>query len=112
MNEYIFYTCEGYTYSHASNQEVENCQVLGREFGKNIEDARMNLMINSKWIVELGFDIDKSICKQILTEENKQDIRAIVNFFNTDEYKNLSFENGITKDYLSGVLKRLSNLVG
>ena len=71
----------------------------------------MNLMVNSKWIEELGFDIDKSICKQILTEENKKDIRAIVNFFNTDEYKNLSFENG-EADSLSGVLKRLSNLVG
>ena len=36
MSEYIFYTTEGFTQAPNGNN-VENCQVLGRAFGKNIK---------------------------------------------------------------------------
>ena len=55
MSEYIFYTTEGFTQAPNGNN-VENCQVLGRAFGKNIKEARCNLIKenrrrgNSPWI--------------------------------------------------------------
>jgi len=36
MNEYIFYTNEGYTESPIEDMAVENCQMLGRVMSDNI----------------------------------------------------------------------------
>ena len=43
MSEYIFYTTEGLTQAPNGNN-AENCQVLGKAFGKNIKEARSNLV--------------------------------------------------------------------
>jgi len=74
MNEYIFYTCEGYTEPPLEDKTVENCQVLGRATGKNAEDAKENLLKNNSWIVECGFDIEEAFSEQILSEEQKNSI--------------------------------------
>lgn len=36
MSEYIFYTTEGFTQDPNENN-IENCQVLGRAFGKMLK---------------------------------------------------------------------------
>ncbi len=74
MNEYLFYTCEGYTYPPKEREYVENCQVLGRAIGENVKDAKENLLKDNSWIVECGFDIEKAFYEQILSEEHKNNI--------------------------------------
>ena len=44
MNEYIFYTSEGYTKPPRQDKDVDNCQVLGRAFGDNEIIAKNNLL--------------------------------------------------------------------
>ena len=110
MNEYIFYTCEGYTYPPKEDMEVENCQVLGRAFGKNVKDARNNLEERCPWIKECGFDIYEAISKQLLTDDNKKDIKAIVDYLIEDEYKHYQeLEEPQSHIYL--ILKRLQEIV-
>ena len=50
MNEYIFYTNEGFTIPPHEEKEVENCQVLGRAFGDNEKNACDNLVKDNPWI--------------------------------------------------------------
>lgn len=78
MNEYIFYTCEGYTEPPAEGHVVENCQVLGRETGETAEEAKRNLLHNRPWIVECGVDAEEIICKQIVTEKLHESIKKQV----------------------------------
>lgn len=70
MNEYIIYTTEGYTTS-PNNNNVENCQVLGSVLGENVDDAQKNLIKENPWIKKCGYDISKTICKQLITDEIK-----------------------------------------
>ena len=95
MNEYIFYTPEGYTYPPCEDMEVENCQVLGRALGNNPEEARNNLMQDNPWIKEYGFDIEVAICKQLFSDkmagvlERKQDeIKYLVNLLDRKQLDN------------------------
>lgn len=67
MNEYIFYTAEGYTYAPNEDKEIENFQVLGFAMGNNEEEARNQLLVDNPWIKECGFDIDETYCKQLLS---------------------------------------------
>ena len=64
MSEYIFYTTEGFTQAPNGN-DVENCQVLGRAFGKNIKEARCNLLKENPWIEEAEFDMEDLLVKQL-----------------------------------------------
>lgn len=65
MNEYIFYTTEGFTQDPNGN-DIENCQVLGRAFGNNKDEAQDNLLRDNPWINEAGFSKSEFIVKQIL----------------------------------------------
>lgn len=56
MNEYIFYTPEGYTIAPNENIEVENCQLLGIDLGKDENEAKTNLLKHNPWITEAGFN--------------------------------------------------------
>lgn len=59
MKNYIFITSEGYTFSPNntnSESDVENCQVLGFEKGKNAEEAFNNLKTNNSFLNVLGFN--------------------------------------------------------
>lgn len=67
MNEYIFYTTEGYTIAPTEDYEVENCQVLGCAFGINKNEAKDNLLKENPWIVEAGFNESEFIVRQLLT---------------------------------------------
>lgn len=65
MNEYIFYTEEGYCES-PNETTVENFQVIGFEKGNTKEEALKNLLENNSWIKEYSYNIDKIIGCQVL----------------------------------------------
>ena len=109
MNEYIFYTCEGYTYPPREDKEVENCQVIGRAFGENAQKAKENLLKDKPWIEECEFDPEEFICKQLLTEDNKRDIQTIVDYLLDDEYKHFE-ESEEPDDHIYHTLSRLKEL--
>lgn len=67
MNEYIFYTKEGFTQS-PNGEDVENLQILGFEKAENKENAYYALIKNNMWIKECRFDIQKIESKQVLYE--------------------------------------------
>lgn len=87
MNEYIFYTAEGYTYPPLEDFEVDNCQLLGRAFGDNAEDAKKNLFKDNPWIEMCGFDAEEIVCKQLLTDEIKQDFKRVLQYILDDDCK-------------------------
>lgn len=110
MNEYIFYTPEGYTYPPTGNEDVENCQVLGREYGKTSKEAHKNLTKNHPWIKKCGFDIDETICEQLLTEETRQDIRTVIQYLIENESKHHQ-EIGKPQEHIYRTLQRLKEVV-
>ncbi|MBR6930740.1 MAG: hypothetical protein IKH61_11035 [Bacteroidales bacterium] len=110
MNEYIFYTTEGYTLPPKENEEVENCQVLGRASGNNAKEAQLELEKENPWIKECGFNIENSICKQILTEETKRDIKAIVQYSLEEEYRHF-LECEEPENHIYHTLKRLQDAI-
>ena len=110
MNEYIFYTTEGTTCPPNENMEVENCQVLGRAYGKNAIEARSELEKQCNWIKESGFDIEHAMSKQLLTDENKKDIETVIEYLIKDEYKHY-LEEGKPQNHIYRTLTRLKELV-
>lgn len=107
MSEYIFYTTEGFTQGPNGN-DVENCQVLGRVFGRNEDEARCNLLKENPWVEEVGFDTTAVIVKQLLTEEQKADIKAVVDYLWKDEHKHFQ-EWHYPKNHIYRTLKRLKS---
>lgn len=110
MKEYIFYTCEGYTAPPKEDKEVENCQVLGRALGSNEQQAKANLIEANPWIEESGFDSNKFICKQLLTEDNKCDIQTVVEYLLQIEYKHFQ-EEGEPENHIYRTLLRLKETI-
>ncbi|MBQ3688350.1 MAG: hypothetical protein IKQ46_18725 [Bacteroidales bacterium] len=65
IKEYIFLTNEGNTTS-PNDQEIHNCQYLGRAKGKDVEEARANLLKENKWIKESGYDINDAFYEEVV----------------------------------------------
>ncbi len=107
MAEYIFYTDEGYTQDTNGN-EIENCQVIGSAFGENKEEAKTNLLRENPWIEKVGFDTKRFIVRQLLTEEQKSDIKAVVDYLWEDEHKHFQ-ELHYPKAHIYRLIKRLKN---
>ena len=109
MNEYIFYTTEGQTYAPNDSIEVENCQLLGTANGSNESEAQENLLNENPWITEAGFDPAEFLVRQILTNEQRNDINMLVDYLWADEERH--FEESEDKDnHIFNVLKRLKGL--
>ncbi len=68
MNEYMFYTFEGFTQS-PNKTECENLQILGFEKAENLQTAKKQLLANNDWILKYGFDIEKIFSKKIFKEQ-------------------------------------------
>lgn len=71
MTEYIFYTTEGFTQATDGN-DIENCQLLGRAYGKDKHDALSNLLKENPWIKERGFEPCETICKELVSTSNAE----------------------------------------
>lgn len=65
MNEYIFYTTEGYTTAPNEDFEVENCQLMGIASGETEKEALATLLAENPWISPAGFNPDFFICRQL-----------------------------------------------
>ena len=107
-NEYIFYTTEGYT-EVPNNIEIENCQVLGTVRGCNESEAQENLMNENPWITEAEFDPAEFIVRQILTNEQRNDINVLVDYLWEDEKRHIE-ESEDKENHIFNVLKRLKGL--
>ncbi|MBR5439993.1 MAG: hypothetical protein IKV37_00280 [Prevotella sp.] len=100
MNEYIFYTTE--EYAKIPNNK---CLFIGRSFGKNRAEAQENLLKDNKWIAEAGYRPSEFIAKQILTEKQIADIKAVVEYLWADEKKHYEEWLGIdieNESYIKG----------
>lgn len=106
MNEYIFYTAEGHTTAPNESVDVENCQVLGTAKGKDKNEAQANLLKENPWIVEVGFSSEEFICRQILSEEQREDIKCVVNYLWRDEKRHYE-ESEDKSNHIFSVIKRL-----
>lgn len=71
MTEYFFYTTEGFTQAPDGN-DIENCQLLGRAYGKDKHDALSNLLKENPWIKERGFEPCETICKELVSTSNAE----------------------------------------
>ena len=71
MTEYIFYTTEGFTQAPDGN-DIENCQLLGRAYGKDKHDALSNLLKENPWIKERRFEPCETICKELVSTSNAE----------------------------------------
>ena len=69
MNEYIFYTTEGFTQA-PNGDDIENCQLLGRASGKDKYEALVNLLKYNPWIVERGYNPDNVIYAELASMAN------------------------------------------
>lgn len=109
MKEYVFYTLEGYT-SSPNNKECENMQLLGFEHGLNEQSAKENLIKNNGWIEELDFDVSEIKFKQLLSKDNANDIKAVVEYLWKDEEKHFE-ESDDKSNHIFLVLQRLKELI-
>lgn len=109
MNEYMFYTFEGFTKS-PNGTDCENFQILGFEKAENIEDAKNLLLKNNPWILEYRFDADKILLKKILTKEIISEIKTVVDYLWNDEEKH--YEECFSENEKEGnhIFKNLRNL--
>lgn len=87
MNEYMFYTTEGFSQSPVET-DCENLQILGFEKAENLETAKKHLLVNNDWILKYVFDAEKILSKKILTEENEASIKTVVDYLWKDEERN------------------------
>lgn len=110
MNEYIFYTTEGFTYPPIEDKDVENCQILGIALGKNVQDAKKQLEKKCCWIKDCGFDIEEAASKQVLTEENKRDINSVLEYLMEDEFIHYQ-ESEEPENHIYKVLLRLKDMI-
>ena len=77
MNEYIFYTPEGYTTAPNEKVDVENCQMLGTAKGKDECEAKENLLKEHPWIIEAGFDPSEFFARQLISERKTYQVEII-----------------------------------
>ena len=108
MKEYIFYTTEGYT--EAPNDEnVDNCQVLGRAKGNDVEEAQQKLLKENPWIIETKFDPSEFMAEQILTSEQRNDILSLINYLWIDEMRHFE-ESNEPSNHIFNAIKRLKDI--
>lgn len=65
MNEYIFYTAEGFTQA-PNGEDVENLQILGFAKANNENKAFISLLQENSWIKKNEFSLQNIVCKQLL----------------------------------------------
>lgn len=109
MNEYMFYTFEGFTQSPDKNN-CENLQILGFEKAENLEIAKNCLLANNDWISKHGFDTEKILSKKILTEESLASIKTVVDYLWKDEEKDYEECLVSGKNVDNHILKHLRKL--
>ncbi|MDE5549842.1 MAG: hypothetical protein K2I99_00580 [Bacteroidaceae bacterium] len=109
MNEYIFYTAEGYTDAPNESCEIENCQLLGRACGRNKSEAQKNLLEENPWIIEVGFDSGEFFVEQVLTKEQRANIQLLIDYLWQDEERRYE-ESEDKSSHIFNVLRALKGI--
>lgn len=109
MNEYMFYTFEGFTQS-PNKTDCENLQILCFEKAENLEIAKKCLLVNNDWISKHGFNTEKILSKKILTEESLAAIKTVVDYIWKDEEKDYEECLVSGKNVDNHILKHLRKL--
>ena len=109
MNEFLFYTIKGETISPNENVGIENCQVLGCVKAMNVKQAKKLLLQENPWICEAGFDLEKIVVKQVLTDEQKADIMSLIDYIWKDDEKYYA-ESNYPKRPIFKIIKRLKQI--
>lgn len=65
MTEYIFYTFEGEC-TAPNDAPIANCQLMGRAFGNNREEALKELLKENAWIEEYGYDPSVFVIRRLM----------------------------------------------
>ncbi len=105
MNEYLIYTAEGFTES-PEHIDIENHQLLGRIQAENKEQAKSLLKKENPWLEEIGFVVENAFVQQILSNENKQDLKALLDYLWKAEEKHFE-ESNYSKDHIFRTISRL-----
>lgn len=109
MNEYMFYTFEGFTQS-PNKTDCENLQILDFEKAENLEAAKEHLLANNDWISKYGFNTEEILSKKILTEESLASIKTVVDYLWEDEEKDYEECLVSGKNVDNHILKHLRKL--
>lgn len=107
MNEYIFYTTEGFTEAPIESVEVENCQVLGCASGVNKEQALKELYATNLWIQEAGYNEKNFIVKQIVTEQQRKDFHVLLDYLCEEVL--VPLQSSLPTNHIHQVLNRLKD---
>ncbi len=113
MNEYMFYTAEGFSQS-PNETDCENLQILGFEKAESLEIAKKQLLENNDWILKYGFNADKILSKKILTEKTEASIKTVVDYLWNDEEKNYEeclATDGKVENHIFNSLKNLKGVL-
>ena len=81
-----------------------------RALGNNKKQAMESLINDNPWIEECGFDSNELICRQLMTEDNKRDIKTVVEYLFQDEYKHFQ-EEGKPNNHIYQTLLRLKAIL-
>lgn len=108
MNEYLIYTTEGFTQS-PDEIDIENCQILGRIIAENKNQAKELLKKENPWIEEIGFDIENAFVQQVLSKENKEDLKKLLDYLWDDEKSNFE-EDNYSQDHIFRTMSKLKQL--
>jgi len=110
MKKYILITTEGTSIAPNENTYVENCQVLGEIMAENPVHAIDRFFNEQPWACQAGFSHENIICKQILSQENKTDLKKIIDYLWNDELKFYQ-ENGYPSDHIFKTLENIKALI-
>ena len=110
MNGYVFYTFEGFTES-PTNEVCENIQILGFEDGSNLNEAKNVLIAENGWIKELGFNADEIHARQLLTDENKADIKSLIGYFGGGRIKCCQEQKADDSSHILSIIEKLQHLI-
>ena len=113
MNEYMFYTAEGFSQS-PNETDCENLQILGFEKAESLEIAKEQLLENNDWIFQYGFNAEEILSKKILTEETEASIKTVVDYLWKDEerhYEECLATDGKVENHIFNHLRKLISVL-
>jgi len=105
MNKYVFYIDDECNKS-SKNNKCENIQFLGIEKGKSQFEAKQKLISEKK----LNFEESTIKSKQLFSEDNKKEIKTVIEYLWEDEKKHFE-ENDCPSNHIFFILKKLKELV-
>ena len=105
--EYLIYTTEGATIAPNDEVQIENCQLLGRAIGEDLSEAVDNMFEEQKWLKLAGFNPDECFGAQIITNNQKEDLKELLDFLCTEHFE----ESGFVDEHIFKIIERLRKIL-